>query len=149
MFAVLAVVLTPIGASATPNDVFADYFVDTYLNGRYTVEDLRTALTAAEKQVGKGVRYRAFADSVSEAITGRLAGTIDTAEDQLGVQSPHSTEATPSPHPTTTVTDNDGLPAPPVPNPSDELPTAVPIMGVVALGLVAIGLLSAMIRRRR
>ena len=43
----------------------------------------------------------------------------------------------------------EGLPTPPPTDPKDELPAAVPVMGFVALGLVAIGSASAIWRRRR
>ena len=62
-------------AAAAPNDVIADYFVDGQLNGTYSVEDLRGALAFAQKRVGTGGQYSAFADIVSEAITRDLAGT--------------------------------------------------------------------------
>ena len=55
----------------------------------------------------------------------------------------------PPPDPTATTAPDDGLPTPPPTDPTDELPMAVPIMGFVALGLVAIGSFSAIWRRRR
>jgi len=137
-------------AAAAPNDVIADYFVDGQLNGSYSVEDLRAALAFAQDRVGTGAQYSAFADIISQAITGDLAGTSGAAEDQLKAQQPRPrTQTTPAPDPTATVVQDDGLPAPPPSDPSDELPAAVPIMGFVALGLVVLGSVSAIWRRRR
>lgn len=144
-------------AAAAPNDVIADYFVDGQLNGTYSVEDLRGALAFAQKRVGTGAQYSAFADIVSEAITRDLAGTSGgaavAAEEQLKVQTPRTrTQVAPPPAPVaptaTTVTD-EGLPTPPPSDPADTLPMVVPVMGFVALGLVAIGSFSAFWRRRR
>ena len=140
-------------AVASPNDVIADYFVDGQLNGAYSVTDLRGALDFAQTRVGSGAQYSAFADIVSEALTQRLAGTSgDTAEVQLEAQNPNArAQTTPRPDPsaTTAAAPDDGLPPPPPADPNDELPTAVPVMGFVALGLVAVGSISAIWRRRR
>jgi hypothetical protein len=144
-------------ASAAPNDVIADYFVDGQLNGTYTVDDLRGALAFARERVGTGAQYSAFADIVSEAITRDLAGTSggagEAAEEQLKGQTPGTrTQVAPPPDPaappTATVAD-EGLPTPPPTDPADTLPMVVPVMGFVALGLVAIGSFSAFWRRRR
>ncbi|MBM3635344.1 MAG: hypothetical protein FJW99_08725 [Actinobacteria bacterium] len=137
-------------AMAAPNDVIADYFVDGQLNGSYSVEDLRAALAFAQDRVGTGAQYSAFADIISQAITGDLAGTSGAAKEQLKAQEPRTrTQTTPAPDPTATVVQDDGLPTPPPSDPADELPAAVPIMGFVALGLVALGSVSAIWRRRR
>lgn len=145
-------------AAAAPNDVIADYFVDGQLNGTYTVDDLRGALAFAQERVGTGSQYSAFADIVSEAITQDLAGTSAgadvAAEEQLKSQTPATrTQVAPppdpaAPPPTTTAAD-EGLPTPPPTDPADTLPMVVPVMGFVALGLVAIGSFSAFWRRRR
>ena len=141
-------------ATAAPNDVIADYFVDGQLNGTYSVEDLRGALAFAQDRVGGGAQYSAFADIVSEAITRDLAGTSGAAAEQLKEQDPTPEPAvTPPPDPTATAAapppaDQD-IPTPPPSDPSDQLPAAVPIMAFVALGLVAIGSFSAIWRRRR
>lgn len=140
-------------AASSPNDVIADYFVDGQLNGAYSVTDLRGALAFAQTRVGSGAQYSAFADIVSEALTERLAGTSgDTAQVQLKAQQPNTrTQTTPKPDPTAppVAAPDGGLPTPPPADPNDELPTAVPVMGFVALGLVAIGSISAIWRRRR
>lgn len=140
-------------AVTAPTDVIADYFVDGQLTGTYSVTDLRGALAFAQTRLGAGAQYSAFADIVSEALTERLAGTSgDTAEGQLKAQKPNArTQTTPKPDPAATVpaAPDEGLPAPPPADPNDELPTAVPVMGFVALGLVAIGSISAIWRRRR
>ena len=140
-------------AGASPNDVIADYFVDGQLNDSYSVEDLRGALAFAQKRVGTGAQYTAFADVVSEAITRDLAGTSAAAEEQLKAQGPRvRTQVAPPPAPdapTTTTATQDGLPTPPPSDPTDSLPMAVPVMGFVALGLVAVGSFSAFWRRRR
>lgn len=139
-------------ATAAPNDVIADYFVDGQLDGTYSVEDLRGALAFAQGRVGDGAQYSAFADIIGEALTRNLAGTRGSAAAQLKVQTaPTRTKATPQPDPTATTAParSDGLPTPPPSDPSDSLPAAVPIMGFVALGLVAIGSFSAIWRRRR
>ena len=86
--AIAVVGMAPV-ASAAPNDVIADYFVDGILDGGYSVDDLRAALAFAQKRVGSGAQYTAFADIVSEAITRDLAGTDDpgaAAERQLQAQ---------------------------------------------------------------
>ena len=149
--AIAVVGMAPV-ASAAPNDVIADYFVDGILDGGYSVDDLRAALAFAQKRVGSGAQYTAFADIVSEAITRDLAGTDDpgaAAERQLQAQTKQPKQkASPPPAPTDTVPD-DGLPTPPPSDPNDQLPMAVPIMGFVAIGLVAIGSFSAFWRRRR
>ena len=137
-------------AHAAPNDVIADYFVDGQLDAVYSVEDLRAALAFAQQRVGTGAQYSAFADIVSQAITQDLAGTSGAAKEQLEAQKPRTrTQASPPPDPTATVQQDDGLPTPPPSDPSDKLPMAVPVMGFVALGLVAIGSVSAIWRRRR
>ena len=137
-------------ASAAPNDVIADYFVDGQLDATYSVDDLRAALAFAQERVGSDAQYSAFADIVGQAITQDLAGTSGAAEEQLQAQEPRTpAQTTPAPDPTATVVQDDGLPTPPPTDPTDELPTAVPIMGFVALGLVAIGSFSAIWRRRR
>ena len=137
-------------AHAAPNDVIADYFVDGQLDAVHSVDDLRAALAFAQRRVGSGAQYSAFADIVSQAITQDLAGTSGAAEEQLQAQQPRTrTQTTPAPDPTATVQQDDGLPTPPPSDPTDELPAAVPIMGFVALGLVAIGSISAIWRRRR
>ena len=137
-------------AQAAPNDVIADYFVDGQLDAVYSVDDLRAALAFAQERVGSGAQYSAFADIVSQAITQDLAGTSGAAEEQLQAQQPRTrTQTTPAPDPTATVQQDDGIPTPPPSDPSDELPLAVPIMGFVALGLVAFGSISAIWRRRR
>ena len=137
-------------AHAAPNDVIADYFVDGQLDAVYSVDDLRAALAFAQERVGSGAQYSAFADIVSQAITQDLAGTSGAAEEQLQAQQPRTrTQTTPAPDPTATVQQDDGIPTPPPSDPSDELPLAVPIMGFVALGLVAFGSISAIWRRRR
>ena len=137
-------------AQAAPNDVIADYFVDGQLDATYSVDDLRAALAFAQQRVGSGAQYSAFADIVSQAITQDLAGTSGAAEEQLKAQQPRTrTQTTPAPDPTATVQQDDGIPTPPPSDPSDELPLAVPIMGFVALGLVAFGSISAIWRRRR
>ena len=148
--AVLATGIAVTPALSAPNDVIADYFVDGQLDAVYTVDDLRGALAFAQQRVGSGAQYSAFADIVSQAITQDLAGTSGAAEQQLKEQEPRTrTQTTPAPDPTATVQQDDGLPTPPPSDPSDELPAAVPIMGFVALGLVAIGSFSAIWRRRR
>ena len=155
--ALLAVPLLALGgisgvtsATAAPNDVIADYFVDGQLDAVYSVDDLRSALAFAQERVGSGAQYSAFADIVSQAITQDLAGTSSAAEEQLQAQQPRTrTQTTPAPDPTATVQQDDGIPTPPPSDPSDELPLAVPIMGFVALGLVAFGSISAIWRRRR
>lgn len=155
--ALLAVPLLALGgiggvtsAHAAPNDVIADYFVDGQLDAVYSVDDLRAALAFAQERVGSGAQYSAFADIVSQAITQDLAGTSGAAEEQLQAQQPRTrTQTTPAPDPTATVQQDDGIPTPPPSDPSDELPLAVPIMGFVALGLVAFGSISAIWRRRR
>ena len=137
-------------AAAAPNDVIADYFVDGQLDAVYSVDDLRAALAFAQERVGSGAQYSAFADIVSQAITQGLAGPSGAAEEQLKAQQPRTrTQTTPAPDPTATVQQDDGIPTPPPSDPSDELPLAVPIMGFVALGLVAFGSISAIWRRRR
>lgn len=140
-------------AAAAPTDVVADYFVDGKLDGVYSVEDLRGALAFAQDRAGNGPQYSAFADIVGQAITRDLAGTAGAAQDQLTTQVPAGrTQTTPAPDPsaaTATVVSDDGLPAPPAADPTDDLPTVVPIMGFAALGLVAVGLGSAIWRRRR
>ena len=137
---------------AAPNDVIADYFVDGQLNGSYSVEDLRGALASAKERTGEDGQYSAFAEIVGEAPTARLAGVDDSAKDQLDAQRPGTpTQAPAAPPPVDAVvtTANDGLPTPPATDPDDQLPVAVPIMGFVALGLVAAGTGSAVWRRRR
>lgn len=140
-------------ATAAPNDVIADYFVDGQLNGTYSVEDLRGALAFAQRQSGSGAQYSAFADIIGEALTRNLAGTSGAAAEQLRVQTaPTRTKATPPPDPMATTAppaQDPAIPAPPPSDPSDSLPAAVPVMGFVALGLVAIGSFSAIWRRRR
>ena len=139
-------------AASAPNDVIADYFLDGQLNGTYSVDDLRAALAFAQDRVGTGGQYSAFADIVSQAITRDLAGTSAAAQDQLNAQKPVASpgkQASPPPDPTATVAADDGLPTPPPSDPSDQLPVVVPVMGFVALGLVAIGSFSAVWRRRR
>lgn len=137
-------------AQAAPNDVIADYFVDGQLDATYSVDDLRAALAFAQERVGSGAQYSAFADIVSQAITQDLAGTSGAAEEQLQAQQPRTrTQTTPAPDPSATVQPDEGLPTPPPSDPTDELPAAVPIMGFVALGLVAFGSISAIWRRRR
>ncbi len=139
-------------AAASPNDVIADYFLDGQLNGTYSVDDLRAALAFAQDRVGTGGQYSAFADIVSQAITRDLAGTSAAAQDQLKAQKPAAgpgRQTSPPPDPTATVAADDGLPTPPPSDPSDQLPVVVPVMGFVALGLVAIGSFSALWRRRR
>ena len=157
--ALLALALLALGAtgltasaSAAPNDVIADYFLDGQLNGTYSVDDLRAALAFAQDRVGTGGQYSAFADIVSQAITRDLAGTSAAAQDQLKAQQPADSpgrQISPPPDPTATVAADDGLPTPPPSDPSDQLPAVVPVMGFVALGLVAIGSFSAVWRRRR
>ena len=140
-------------ATAAPNDVIADYFVDGQLNGTYSVEDLRGALAFAQRQSGSGAQYSAFADIIGEALTRNLAGTSGAAAEQLKVQTaPTRTKASPPPDPTATTApaaQDPAIPAPPPSDPSDSLPAAVPVMGFVALGLVARGSFSASWRRRR
>ena len=139
-------------AASAPNDVIADYFLDGQLNGTYSVDDLRAALAFAQDRVGTGGQYSAFADIVSQAITRDLAGTSAAAQDQLKAQQPADSpgrQISPPPDPTATVAADDGLPTPPPSDPSDQLPVVVPVMGFVALGLVAIGSFSAVWRRRR
>ena len=139
-------------AASAPNDVIADYFLDGQLNGTYSVDDLRAALAFAQDRVGTGGQYSAFADIVSQAITRDLAGTSAAAQDQLNAQKPVASpgkQASPPPDPTATVAADDGLPTPPPSDPSDQLPVVVPVMGFVAVGLVAIGSFSAVWRRRR
>lgn len=141
-------------AAAAPTDVIADYFVDGQLNGTYPVDDLRGALEYAQQRVGGDAQYSAFADIISEAITRDLAGTSDSAADQLKAQTAPARPrpaAPPDPTATTAVVApaDDGLPTPPPSDPTDNLPAAVPVMGFVALGLVAIGSFSAFWRRRR
>ena len=139
-------------AASAPNDVIADYFLDGQLNGTYSVDDLRAALAFAQDRVGTGGQYSAFADIVSQAITRDLAGTSAAAQDQLKAQKPAAgpgRQTSPPPDPTATVAADDGLPTPPPSDPSDQLPAVVPVMGFVALGLVAIGSFSAVWRRRR
>ena len=139
-------------AASAPNDVIADYFLDGQLNGTYSVDDLRAALAFAQDRVGTGGQYSAFADIVSQAITRDLAGTSAAAQDQLKAQKPVASpgrQISPPPDPTATVAADDGLPTPPPSDPSDQLPVVVPVMGFVALGLVAIGSFSAVWRRRR
>ena len=139
-------------AASAPNDVIADYFLDGQLNGTYSVDDLRAALAFAQDRVGTGGQYSAFADIVSQAITRDLAGTSAAAQDQLNAQKPAAgpgRQTSPPPDPTATVAADDGLPTPPPSDPSDQLPVVVPVMGFVALGLVAIGSFSAVWRRRR
>lgn len=139
-------------AASAPNDVIADYFLDGQLNGTYSVDDLRAALAFAQDRVGTGGQYSAFADIVSQAITRDLAGTSAAAQDQLKAQKPVPSpgrQISPPPDPTATVAADDGLPTPPPSDPSDQLPAVVPVMGFVALGLVAIGSFSAVWRRRR
>jgi len=137
-------------ALAAPNDVIADYFVDGQLDAAHSVDDLRAALAFAQERVGSGAQYSAFADIVSQAITQDLAGTSGAAEKQLQAQEPREPVQTiPAPDPTATVAQDDGLPTPPPSDPTDALPAAVPIMGFVALGLVALGSISAIWRRRR
>jgi hypothetical protein len=136
-------------AGAAPNDVVADYFVDGQLDGIYSVDDLRGALAFAQERAGGGAQYSAFADIVSQAITRDLAGT-GAAEDQLRAQSLQSrTQPAPPPAPTATVPRSSGLPTPPPSDPGDQLPLAVPMMALGALGLIAVGSLSAIWRRRR
>ena len=139
-------------AASAPNDVIADYFLDGQLNGTYSVDDLRAALAFAQDRVGTGGQYSAFADIVSQALTRDLAGTSAAAQDQLKAQKPVASpgrQISPPPDPTATVAADDGLPTPPPSDPSDQLPVVVPVMGFVALGLVAIGSFSAVWRRRR
>ena len=139
-------------AASAPNDVIADYFLDGQLNGTYSVDDLRAALAFAQDRVGTGGQYSAFADIVSQAITRDLAGTSAAAQDQLNAQKPAAgpgRQTSPPPDPTATVAADNGLPTPPPSDPSDQLPAVVPVMGFVALGLVAIGSFSAVWRRRR
>lgn len=149
----VAIPLTLGGSAASaPNDVIADYFLDGQLNGTYSVDDLRAALAFAQDRVGTGGQYSAFADIVSQAITRDLAGTSAAAQDQLKAQKPAAgpgRQTSPPPDPTATVAADDGLPTPPPSDPSDQLPAVVPVMGFVALGLVAIGSFSAVWRRRR
>jgi hypothetical protein len=137
---------------AAPNDVIADYFVDGQLNGRYSVEDLRGALAFAKERTGADGQYSAFAEIVGEALTARLAGVDESARDQLNAQTPGTPKtppAAPPPADAVVTTGNEGLPTPPATDPDGELPVAVPIMGFVALGLVAAGTGSAVWRRRR
>ncbi len=139
-------------AASAPNDVIADYFLDGQLDGTYSVDDLRAALAFAQDRVGTGGQYSAFADIVSQAITRDLAGTSVAAQEQLKAQRPVGSpgrQTSPPPDPTATVAADDGLPTPPPSDPGDQLPAVVPIMGFVALGLVAIGSFSAVWRRRR
>ncbi len=139
-------------ATAAPNDVIADYFLDGRLDADYPVGDLRAALAFARERVGSGTQYTAFADIVGEAITRDLAGTDAAAEEQLKAQEPGAnprTETTPPPDPAGVVEPGADLPTPPPTDPNGDLPSAVPIMGFVALGLVAIGSASAIMRRRR
>lgn len=154
----LAITMTALAALtapmtfAAPNDVIADYFVDGQLNGSYSVEDLRGALAFAKERTGEDGQYSAFAEIVGEALTARLAGVDDSARDQLNAQRPGTpTQAPAAPPPVDAVvtTANDGLPTPPATDPDDQMPAAVPIMGFVALGLVAAGAGSAIWRRRR
>ena len=148
--ALLATGIAVAPALSAPNDVIADYFVDGQLDAVYSVDDLRAALAFAQERVGSGAQYSAFADIVSQAITQDLAGTSGAAEEQLKAQQPRTrTQTTPAPDPTATVQQDEGIPTPPPSDPSDELPLAVPIMGFVALGLVAFGSISAIWRRRR
>jgi hypothetical protein len=137
---------------AAPNDVIADYFVDGQLNGSYSVEDLRGALAFAKERTGADGQYSAFAEIVGEALTARLAGVDESARDQLNAQTPGTPKApaaAPPPADAVVTTGNEGLPTPPATDPDGELPVAVPIMGFVALGLVAAGTGSAVWRRRR
>lgn len=143
-------------AMAAPSEVVADYFIDGRLDAAYSVEDLRAALLFAQEKVGTGPQYSAFADIVTEEITREIAGTSAGAEEQLKAQQPGGqTTSVPAPGPPVTVPAPapapaaDGLPTPPPTGPTDDMPPAVPIMGVVALGLVAVGSASAVIRRRR
>jgi hypothetical protein len=139
-------------AMAAPNDVIADYFVDGQLNGRHSVEDLRGALAFAKERTGADAQYSAFAEIVGEALTARLAGVEDSAEEQLKAQTPGTPKtppAAPPPADAAVITGNEGLPTPPATDPDDQLPLAVPIMGIAALGLVAAGTGSAVWRRRR
>ena len=143
-------------AMAAPSEVVADYFVDGRLDAAYSVEDLRAALLFAQEKVGTGPQYSAFADIVTEEITREIAGTSAGAEDQLKAQQPGGqTTSVPAPGPPVTVPTPapapaaGDLPTPPPTDPADDMPPAVPIMGVVALGLVAVGAASAVIRRRR
>jgi len=143
-------------AMAAPSEVVADYFIDGRLDAAYSVEDLRAALLFAQEKVGTGPQYSAFADIVTEEITREIAGTSAGAEDQLKAQQPGGqTTSVPAPGPPVTVPAPapapaaGDLPTPPPTDPADDMPPAVPIMGVVALGLVAVGSASAVIRRRR
>lgn len=139
-------------AAAAPTDVIADYFVDGQLNGTYPVDDLRGALEYAQQRVGGDAQYSAFADIISEAITRDLAGTSDSAAEQLRGQDARARPAPAAPPDPTATTEGaagDGLPTPPPSDPADRLPAAVPVMGFVALGLVAVGSASAIWRRRR
>ena len=143
-------------AMAAPSEVVADYFIDGRLDAAYSVEDLRAALLFAQEKVGTGPQYSAFADIVTEEITREIAGTSAGAEDQLKAQQPGGqTTSVPAPGPPVTVPTPapapaaGDLPTPPPTDPADDMPPAVPIMGVVALGLVAVGSASAVIRRRR
>ena len=143
-------------AMAAPSEVVADYFIDGLLDAAYSVEDLRAALLFAQEKVGTGPQYSAFADIVTEEITREIAGTSAGAEEQLKAQQPGGqTTSVPAPGPPVTVPTPapapaaGDLPTPPPTDPADDMPPAVPIMGVVALGLVAVGAASAVIRRRR
>ena len=156
-----SILLAPIAlgsgsAVAAPSEVVADYFIDGRLDAAYSVEDLRAALLFAQEKVGTGPQYSAFADIVTEEITREIAGTSAGAEDQLKAQQPGGqTTSVPAPGPPVTVPAPapapaaGDLPTPPPTDPTDDMPPAVPIMGVVALGLVAVGSASAVIRRRR
>ena len=150
MAVMFALALPGTGAS-TANDVIADYFGDGQLDSVHSVEDLRAALMIAQERTGDGPQYSAFADVVSEAITQDIAGTSSAARDQLSAQRPKAAgDVSAGPDPTAGPPEAaSDLPTPPTPDPNEALPVAVPIMGVVALGLVATGSVAGLLRRRR
>jgi len=148
LLSLVAVVAVAAPGYGAPRDVVRDYFADGHINGAYSVEDLRGALIFAERRTGSGSQYSAFADAVSQAITDDLVGSGAAAAEQLKAQR-KNTELSPAPAPAESPPSNGGLPTPPSSAPGDSLPTAVPIMGLVAVVLVLAGIGSSVWRRLR
>lgn len=136
-------------AWASPTDVIADYSADGVIDADYSVNDLRGALGVVQEQTGAGAEYAVFADLVSQALTQNLAGTSGSDREDVTTKTPHARTTTVSaPTPVTATPVGEGLPTPPAANPGEGLPMVVPIMGVIALGLVVAGTASAVWRRR-
>ena len=133
-------------ATATPQDVIADYYVDGQIDpGRYSTAELKGALAIVGDQGGS---YDAFKDLVNGELTARLVG----GHDGSGPSAPIDKGQTPTQ--TTTTSGPNELPPGPVPTPpasvtDDGVPLGFIVLSVAAGLLVIAGGGMALARRMR